>query len=378
MISQQIQELLLRLVEQQDEHAVIVLDRTGRIIAWLGAAEKIFGYEEKEVIGQLADILFTPEDRVRKMAEYEIEVAASDGHAEDDRWMQRNDDRRFWATGILAPIRSEAGEVLGFGKILRNRTDIKGQLESGQKLIERLQLTNESKNVFIATLAHELRNPLAAIRNSLTILELVGSKDHESRFAQATAQRQLDHMHRMIEDLLEVAKADVGKLRIDKVLTSLKKVLDAAVETCRPAIDKVSQRLEMFVTETPIMIFGDPDRLEQIFVNLIQNASKYTTNEGSIWVKASIEGNEAVVRVEDTGVGISPEMLPRIFDLFTQADDNRQEGLGIGLSLVKDLTALHGGTVQVRSDGLNKGSEFAVRLPLASAEVNATAVQDEP
>lgn len=359
-----IQELIERLLEQDDEHAIILLDPNGLIVAWMAAAEIVFGYTSGEMVGQPVEILFTPEDRAQKMPEYELAVASSDGHAEDDRWMLRRDGRRFWAVGVMIPIRTEAGEILGFGKILRNRTDIKGQLESAQRQIERLKQMNESKNVFIATLAHELRNPLASIRNSLTFLEFAGSQNDDCRYARATAQRQLDHMQRMIEDLLDVAKADVGKVQLDIRVMPLNGIVEAAVETCQAVIDKSIQTLQLLITDQPIMVKADSSRLLQIFVNLIHNAAKFTNLGGHIWVKVSVEGSEAVVRVEDTGVGISAEMMPQIFDLFTQADSGSGGGLGIGLSLVKNLTNLHGGTVQVRSDGLGKGSEFTVRLPL--------------
>jgi len=368
---QQIDDLLRRLVQQENEHAIILLDSAGQIVAWLGAAEAVFGYTAKEILGRPASVLFAPEDVAKRMPTYELEVARKNGQAEDDRWMRRKDGRRFWATGVLVPIRADEGAILGFGKVLRNRTDLKGQLESAQKLVERSQQANESKNVFIATLAHELRNPLSAIANASAILETAGAKNDDCRFARTTIQRQVDHIRRMIEDLLEVAKADVGKIQLENRETSLNAIVQAAVDSCRQAMDQRTQNLEVIMTDVPIIVSADPPRLRQVFVNLIENAAKYTNYGGNIWVKASVEGQDAVVKVKDTGIGISPEMMPRIFDLFTQAEfasTDQGSGLGIGLSLVKDLVNLHGGTVQVRSDGLGKGSEFTVRLPLAGPD----------
>src|SRR5687768_5499844 len=130
--SEQVNELLCRLVEQASEHALVLLNPTGHIIAWLGASERVFGYTSQEALGRTASDLFTPEDIAKGMPQFEIDVASSDGHAEDDRWMKRKDGRRFWATGVLVPIRDDHGQLLGFGKILRNRTDLKGQIESAQ------------------------------------------------------------------------------------------------------------------------------------------------------------------------------------------------------------------------------------------------------
>jgi PAS domain S-box-containing protein len=369
----QTEDLLRRLVQQEDEHAIILLDQNGDVVAWLGAAEKVFGRTADEMRGQSTSILFAPEDIAKGMPEHELEVAEKNGHAEDDRWMLRSDKHRFWATGIMMPIRADDGTILGFSKILRDRTDVKEQLESSQRLIEQSQKVNESKDIFIATLAHELRNPLASIATAAAILDHTGASNEDCRFARATIQRQLGHIQRMIEDLLEVTKADVGKIRLDKRETSLNEIVRAAVESCRPAIEKGQHTLQLLMTERPITVSADPPRLQQVFVNLLENAAKYTSHGGHIWVKVSVEGHEGVVKVEDTGIGISAEIMPRIFDLFTQADltsSRRGSGLGIGLSLVKDLINLHGGTVQVKSDGVGKGSEFTVRLPLAGSDAS--------
>jgi PAS domain S-box-containing protein len=363
-----IEEWLQRMVMQDSQHAFILLDADARIVAWLGAAEQIFGFTFNEVANQKFHILFAPEDLDKEMPQWEVKVAASDGHAENDRWMLRKDGRRFWATGVLMPLRAGDGSISGFAKILRNRTDIKGQLESVRNLCERLQKTIERKNNFIATLAHELRNPLAAISNSLAMLSLTSGQDDDSKYCRATIQRQLDHMQRMVTDLLEVAKADIGKIKLELRNLVINDLLRSAVESCRPAIDRQSHRLELLMQDEPIIVNADAARLQQVFVNLLENAAKYTNRGGMIWVKLLVEGSEAVVRFEDTGIGIAPEIMPQIFDMFTQAETSQDSGIGIGLSLVKDLTQLHGGTVQVRSDGIGKGSEFTVRLPLAGSD----------
>lgn len=367
-----IQELLRRLIAQQREHALVLLDPDGQIVAWFSASEYVFGYTSDEVIGQSFSVLFTPEDVAKRIPQYEKDVARQNGRAEDDRWMVRKDERRFWATGVLVPLRADDGTILGFAKILRNRTDLKGQMESAQNRADSLQAANEHKNHFITTLAHELRNPLSAIANSLSILQKAGSQTEDCKFARATIHRQLDHMRRMIEDLLEAAKTRVGKIQLNLSEMPLNEIVRDAVEACRGKLDARTHSFELIMADAPIIVRADRERLLQVFVNLIENAIKFTEYGGRIWVKLSVESDEAVFKIEDTGIGISPEMLPRIFDLFTQAEfgGESDSGLGIGLSVVRDLSQLHGGTVQVRSDGIGKGSEFTVRLPLAGADRN--------
>jgi two-component system CheB/CheR fusion protein len=158
-----------------------------------------------------------------------------------------------------------------------------------------------------------------------------------------------------------------GKVQLEKVRIDVRKIVESAVDVCRPKIEERGLTLHVLMAEAPLVVEADEVRMRQVIVNLLQNAVKFSRDGGTIWVKAALEANEALLRVEDNGLGIAPDALPNIFDLFTQAATDRRtnKGLGIGLSVVKDLTTLHGGSVQVRSDGLGKGSEFTVRLPLA-------------
>jgi PAS domain S-box-containing protein len=360
-------ELFRLLLAQDPEHAIILLDVEGRIIAWQGAAEKVLGYAAQEVLGQPSAVLFTPEDVAKEMPAYELEVARSDRQAEDDRWMLRKDGNRIWVTGILAPLYNADGMLVGFGKVLRNRTDLKSRLQWLERRLESMQHSSKRKDNFISTLAHEVRNPLGAMTHALELLEQVGSQDDDCVFARSTLNRQIDFIRRLIDDLLDVTRIGAGKVELNKRLLPINDVVLAAVETCRPAIDERTHEIELVMSEDPIFVEGDFDRLQQVFVNLIQNAAKFTEYGGKIWVKVSVEGTEAVAKVEDNGIGISPEMMPLIFELFTQAEydvGKKRQGLGIGLSVVKDLVELHGGSVLVRSDGIGKGSEFTVRLPL--------------
>jgi PAS domain S-box-containing protein len=361
------QELLRLLLEQMEDHAILLLDADARVVGWLGGAERIFGYSAAEMVGQSAYHLFTPEDRALGLADHELEVARKDGRAEDDRWHVRNDGTRIWVNGVLVALRGADGRLVGFGKVLRDRTDVKAQIEALENRCEALARADERKNLFLGTLAHELRNPLAPLVNALEIIHLTAPAHPDLAYPVKLIDRQVEFIRRLVDDLLDITRIGAGKVQLKVERVSLNDVLARAAEACRPKAEARRQDLRVLVPALPILVDADSDRLRQVVANLLDNAVKYTPEGGGVWLKATVEGDEAVVRVEDNGVGITPEMLPRVFDLFTQEASSlgqAQGGLGLGLSLVKNLVALHGGTVQVRSEGKGKGSEFTVRLPL--------------
>jgi signal transduction histidine kinase len=230
------------------------------------------------------------------------------------------------------------------------------------------------KDEFLATLAHELRNPLAPIRNSLQILRLTGESDPTLTRVREMMERQLNLMVRLVDDLLEVSRITRGKIDLHFEETAVGSAIRAAIETSRPVIDAGRHRITIDVPADIPNVSADSMRLSQVFANLLNNAAKYTDDGGNIHVAAWREGGEVVVAIRDTGVGIAPEMLPRVFDMFTQVrrtSRRAQGGLGVGLTLVKSLTELHGGRVEARSAGLGKGSEFTVRLPIATGDAPA-------
>ncbi len=368
-----IDELLKLWWDQAREFALIVLDPNGVVLVWGGEAEAIFGYQADEIIGKSADLLFTPEDVREGALLKERQIADAGAVAEDDRWMLRRDGRRFWANGVLYSLNDADGRQIGYSKVLRNRTDLKGQLESQKREISQLQAGEERKNKFITTLVHELRNPLSALSMAAEILKL-SPDDPESRtFAVSAIERQVGFSRRLIDDLLDLTRLQKGKLRLNLVSLDLRTVVEQSSEVVKELINSKRQSLHLILGDAPVTVLADADRLQQVFVNLIQNAAKYTQETGDIWVKLLLEGQEAAVKVEDNGIGISPEVLPGIFDLFAQAESSEEfsrGGLGVGLSVVKELVDLHGGSVQVRSDGLGRGSDFVVRLPLIGVDAS--------
>jgi CheY-like chemotaxis protein len=244
--------------------------------------------------------------------------------------------------------------------------------EAMRRLNAQLREADRRKDEFVATLAHELRNPLAPIRNAVRLLEQKGPPDPELAWGHAVIERQVAYMTRLLEDLLDVSRIAQGKLELRRSLVLLSSVLDAAIETSRPAIEAAGHTLKVSLPEAPLQLDADAVRLAQVFANLLTNAAKYTERGGLIELSATAQGLETVVSVRDTGIGIAPEMLGKLFLMFSQAQpavQRSQGGLGIGLSLVKGLVELHGGYVEARSEGPQRGSEFIVHLPLPSAAV---------
>jgi len=235
------------------------------------------------------------------------------------------------------------------------------------RLYREVQEGDRRKNEFLAMLAHELRNPLAPIRSSIQILRMIGSTDPKVRWSQDVIERQVQQMARLVDDLLDVSRITRGKIALQTEPVDLASVVTHALETSRPLIEQRRHELSLTLPDREVQVAADPVRLAQVVANLLNNAAKYTMEGGHIWLSAARESSEAVIRVRDSGLGIPKDMLASIFDLFTQVDrslDRSQGGLGIGLTLVRQLVEMHEGTVQAFSSGPNQGSEFVVRLPV--------------
>ena len=236
---------------------------------------------------------------------------------------------------------------------------------------DRLAVTDRNKDEFLAMLAHELRNPLTPIKNAAQILHLVNSDDARIVRAQAIIERQADHLAKLVDELLDLSRIQKGKITLERVHVDLARAVSRAVESCDHAISDKHQVIAVDLpTAAPLCVDGDPTRIDQILVNLIFNAAKYTRAGGTIQINVAREGTYAVVRIRDNGIGIAPDNLRRVFELFTQVEqslERSQGGLGLGLKLVKELVELHGGDVEAKSEGIGKGSEFIVRLPAVEA-----------
>lgn len=355
------------MLEQVREFALMLLDRDGRIVAWFPGCEEVFGYTASEVLGHPASILFTDDDVRLGIPDHEIRVATAEGRAQDDRHLRRKDGALVWVFGSLVALRDDSGDLIGFAKILRNRDDIRQRLDELEHRIEELQRVGRRKDVFLSTLAHELRNPLAPLVNAIELINLTVPSTPGLEYPIRLIERQVNFIRRLVDDLLDLTRIGAGKLTLHVDELNIEDVLNAAVETVRPCIEQRGHTLGVFAPAAPLVLQGDSSRLQQVFVNLLQNACTYTPRGGKIWLNATVEEDQVVVRVIDNGVGIPREMQERIFDLFTQGDAPARTssgGLGIGLAVTRQIVAMHGGSIQVLSGGVGQGSEFIVRLPL--------------
>jgi PAS domain S-box-containing protein len=269
--------------------------------------------------------------------------------------------------GYASPLFDEQGRVRGSVGGFIDISERKALERALQQRAEQLADADRRKDEFLAILAHELRNPLAPIRTALHVLRMFDTREEGAEWAGQMIERQVQTLVRLVEDLLDVSRITCDKIRLRPERVDLADVVTRAVESARPLIDANRHRLSVSLPGGPFRLMADPTRLEQVFANLLNNAAKYTERGGTIGLAAERQGEEVVVRVRDTGFGIATDVLPRVFDLFTQADltrDHSEGGLGIGLALVKRLVELHGGSVTAHSEGTGKGSEFVVRLPL--------------
>jgi PAS domain S-box-containing protein len=362
-----VDQLLAAMLRTTGEYAVVLTDVEGHI-RWSNAtSRRILGYDAQNLLGQLIDISFTPQDVAAGVPDQERKIALGLGQAADDRWHQRADGSKFWTSGLLTALRDEDGSVRALCKVFRNRTDVQEQLTQFENALRKAEHTGERQMQSLATVAHELRSPLSALFNTAAVLKHQLGAQPGARTPLEILDRQLGAIRKQVDDLLDMARITTGKVHLDLAPTRIQQIIMDAAETVLPTAEQRARRLRLVLGEEAIIVMGDETRLRQVFINLLSNAVKFTPVEGEISVSLARVDREAVAVVKDSGIGIPTELLPRIFDLFTQADGAAvQQGLGIGLALVRELVSLHGGSIQVRSDGPGKGSEFTVRLPLAS------------
>lgn len=370
--------LLASIVESSDD-AIISKTLDGTIRSWNTGAERLFGYTADEAIGRHISIVIPPE---RLPEEDRIIASLTAGerieHFETERL--RKNGERITVSLTISPVRDATGEIVAASKIARDVTDRRKLEDHLRRMAIDLAEADRQKTEFLATLAHELRNPLAPLRSALDLLKHSGDNRDRAQMARDTMDRQLGQMVRLVDDLLDVNRIMFNRLELRPVGVDLAQVLHQAVEMSQPLIDNAGHELQVTLPAEPIFLHADPVRLTQVFANLLNNSSKYTPAGGRIQVSAAREGDQAVVRVRDSGAGLAPDQLERIFSMFSQVDrspERAQGGLGIGLTLVRRLVEMHGGTVRAQSEGPGKGSEFIVQLP-ALAGVPAVPESDAP
>lgn len=359
---------LAAIVESSDD-AIIGQTLDGRIVTWNRGAERLYGYTAEEILGRSLGLLVPPDhpDELPSILE-RLKRGEVIEHFETQR--VRKDGSRVHVSLTVSPIRDTEGKIIGASKIARDITSRKEE--------------DRRKDEFLALLAHELRNPLAPLRNSLQVMQLAGNDLKTVEHARTVMERQLQHLVRLVDDLLDISRISQGKLRLRKKQITLTTIVNHAIEVCEALVKQRGDELTVSLPEEPVYVEADETRLVQSLCNLLSNAAKYSEQGSRIWLTAHREGNEAVISVKDTGIGIPSHMLTRVFDMFTQVDqtlEKSQGGLGIGLGIVKRLIEMHGGTVEARSEGTGLGSEFIIRLPtiqLAAPEQQNKSSLEQP
>ncbi|HSL51819.1 MAG TPA: PAS domain S-box protein [Candidatus Deferrimicrobiaceae bacterium] len=364
---------LAAIVANADD-AIVSKSLDGRIMSWNRAAEAMFGYAEAEVLGKSITVIIPP-DRLSEEEVILSRLKRGEAIQHFETVRVAKDGRRISISLTVSPVRDHEGRIIGASKVARDITRQKQWERERDDLLAReiqartlAQAANQAKDEFLAMLAHELRNPLGVIVNAVASFEDGGDLPPQYERARRVIKRQAQHLARMIDDLLDVARIAGGHVRLDRECVDLRSIAEQSLESARHHIERKRQRVVLSLADRAVAVIGDAVRLQQIVGNLLSNASKYTQPGGSIWIAVAPEDEEAVLKVRDNGVGIPTDRLESIFELFAQVNPTlarTEGGLGIGLTLVKRLVELHGGRVKAASEGAGRGAEFVVRLPLA-------------
>jgi PAS domain S-box-containing protein len=314
---------------------------------------------------------FFPEDQPRITDEF-FPAVLEEGHGEIEiRFRHFKTGEARWMAYKVLTLTDAEGKPMALATVSQDITGRKRLEDNLRRLAAELSEADRRKDEFLAMLAHELRQPLAPIRNAVEVLQLAAGDAGTVRSASEILERQVRQMTRLVDDLLDMSRITQGKIELRKDRVELAPILEQAVEAVRDLYQAMKHELTVTLPRQPVHLQADPARLAQVVGNLLSNASKFTDRGGHVWLAAERDGEEVVIRVRDAGIGIAAEQMPRIFEMFMQVDtslERSRDGLGIGLTLVKRLVEMHGGTVEARSEGLGRGSEFRVRLPILPEE----------
>jgi two-component system, chemotaxis family, CheB/CheR fusion protein len=355
----------LTVVENATDYAIFSMDLQRRVTIWNSGAQRLLGFTGDEVMGQSADVIFTPEDRAAGVPDKETAVALREGRASDDRFHQRKDGSRFWSSGALMLMRNVQGEAVGFVKILRDQTAVRETQQALERSQAELQAADAAKDRFLAVLSHELRNPLASIDSAAELLLTPQLAPSERDAAAHVVKRQAGTMKALLDELLDVSRLKLGRLQLHPQRITVASVVEAALETVRPSLVAAGHKLSVDLPDHDIELDADRLRIGQVIANLLSNAIKYTPAGGQIRLEAKLAGNRATIVIADNGIGIEADQIGHMFEMYAQAQQgcDASHGLGIGLALAKSIVEMHGGSIEAFSPGPGKGTEFRVTLP---------------
>ena len=375
------------LVEGVSEYAIFMLDPNGRVATWNVGAQRIKGYEPRDIIGQHFSIFYPPEVKESGWPDHELREAAKTGSFVDTGWRVRKDGTRFWAHVTITALRDAAGRLVGYAKLTRDLTETKRveaielanqqreeMLDAERSARIAAQRSTRLKDEFLATLSHELRTPLNAILGWTQIL--LRGEAPGGAAAQKKAVEVIDRNARaqvqLIDDLLDLSRIMTGKIRLDLQQVSFATVVEAAVDSATPSANAKDIRLRAIYGASRDVVSGDAARLQQVVWNLLTNAIKFTPKGGQVHVLIQRVNSHVELSISDTGIGIPESYLPHVFDRFSQKDSSTTRaygGLGLGLAICKQLVELHGGSIRASSGGEGKGATFFVHLPLSIVQL---------
>jgi PAS domain S-box-containing protein len=383
------------LIASVKDYAIFILDPSGHVATWNPGAERLKGYAPHEILGQHFSKFYPEEEGRSGKCDRELEDAVQVGRFEEEGWRIRKDGSRFWANVVITPIRDDQGTLVGFAKVTRDLSERKhheeerialARAEEGRRIAEenqeraralaedlrhardKAEEATRLKDDFLATVSHELRTPLTAILGWARMLHSGSLGPEKMAHALDTIVRNAVAQNQIIDDLLDVSRIIAGQLRLDVDFVDINQVVTSAIEVVRPGAEAKGIDFQCLLNPDAGLLKGDAGRLQQVLWNLLSNAVKFTARGGRIHVTIRRADSLVEIEIADTGKGITPDFLPRVFDRFTQqeaSNSRKTGGLGLGLAIVKHLVELHGGSVEAHSDGEGTGATFVVKLPFA-------------